>query len=131
MICVCVCVCTGSGSPPSPGIFRLPCTDCLVRVRGKGARSLSKSQISSFRWWFCQLCAEGGAIQTGPHVRNDLNKLFNQNDDPKPVLAGLKQVPFGILLRPADIVVLVQYRPISRVPATISPEGGRASTGRT
>ena len=100
----------------------------MVRVRGKGARSLSKSQISSFRWWFHQLCAEGGTIQTRSYVRIVLNKLFKQTDDPKPVLAGLNQVPFGILPGPADIVVLVQNRAISRVPATISPEGGRAST---
>ena len=104
-------------------------------MRGKGARKgCAIAQIVSnveFRRRFHQLCAEGGTIQTGRHVRNVLNKLFNQNDDPNPVLAGLNQVPFGILLRPGDIVVLVQNRAISRVPATVSPEGGRASTRPT
>ena len=107
----------------------------MERVRGKGARKgCAIAQIVSnveFRRRFHQLCAEGGTIQTQPHVRIVLNKLFKQNDDPKPVLAGLKHVPFGILPGPADIVVLVQNRAISRVPATVSPEGGRASTSLT
>ena len=80
---------------------------------------------------FLQLCAEGGQIQTGPHVRIVLNKLFKQNDDPKPMLAGLNQVPFGKLLGPADIAVLELNRAISEVSALFSPEGGRTSAGPT
>ena len=62
------------------------------------------------------------------------NKTINEVLDkptPKPMLAGLNHVPFGKLLRPADIAVLELNRAISRFPALFSPEGGRTSAGPT